>query len=98
MLETHFLVALVTINSYGKLIRKPDDTSTKRGKNRPVVEKGIGHWVTVDKITPNGINAGRVEIYNPFHNKRQEYSFSEFIKSCSSPAWAGWWVKRDLGA
>ncbi|MBI5295488.1 MAG: hypothetical protein HY869_08425 [Chloroflexi bacterium] len=97
MLETHFLVALVTINSYGRLIRKPDDSSTKRGKNRPVVEKGIGHWVVVDKITPNGRNAGRVELYNPFHNRRQEYSFNEFYKSCSSPAWSGWWVERNLG-
>lgn len=95
MLKTHSLIALVTINSYGKLITKPDDTSTKRGKNRPVVEKGISHWITVDKLTPNGINAGRVEVYNPFHNRRQEYSFNEFVKSCS-PGWSGWWVKRDL--
>ncbi len=97
MLETHFLVALVTINSYGKLITKPDDTQAKRGKNRPVIEKGIPHWVTVDKLFPNGVNAGRVEIYNPFHNKRQQYSFNEFIKSCNSPAWSGWWVKRNSG-
>lgn len=95
LLETHFLVALVTINSHGKLIRKPEDSSTKRGKNRPVVEKGISHWVVVDRITPNGINAGRVELYNPFHNRRQEYSFNEFYKSCSSPAWSGWWVERN---
>jgi hypothetical protein len=97
MLATHFLVALVTINSYGKLITKPDTAPVKRGRNAPVIEKGIAHWVTVDKLTPNGINAGRVEIYNPFPNKRQEYSFNEFIKSCNSPAWSGWWVKRNIG-
>lgn len=96
MLMTHFLVALVTINSYGKLIAKPENTQIKRGRNAPFIEKGIGHWVTVDKLTPNGINAGRVEIYNPFHNKRQEYSFNDFIKSCST-AWSGWWVKRNIG-
>jgi hypothetical protein len=94
MLETHFLIVLVTINSYGKLITKPEETQSKHGKNRPVVEKGIAHWIAVDKLTPNGVNAGRVEIYNPFPNKRQEYSFNEFIKSCNS---SGWWVKRNIG-
>lgn len=97
MLQTHFLVAMATINGRGKLINKNDDTSTKKGKNKPVAEKGILHWVVVDKVMPNGMNAGRVELYNPYHNRRQEYSFTEFIKSCNSPSWPGWWVKRNLG-
>lgn len=96
LLQTHFLVAMVTINGHGKLITKNDDTSTKKGKNKPVVDKGTLHWVVVDKVMSNGMNAGRVELYNPFPNRRQEYSFNEFIKSCNSPSWPGWWVKRGV--
>jgi len=58
--------------------------------------QGVGHWVVLDKITPNEINGGWVELYNPFPNKRQEYSYVEFIKSCSGPSWNGVWVKRNL--
>jgi hypothetical protein len=56
--------------------------------------QGIGHWVVLDKIQPIGINSGWVEIYNPFPNKRQEYSYDEFIAACSGQYCIGLWVKR----
>ena len=55
------------------------------GKENPRIK----HWVVLDKITHNG---NRVEIYNPFPNKREEYSFTEFYKSCGTNS--GVWVKR----
>lgn len=80
MLENYYLIACVKIDRI-------------TGKLRP---QGIGHWVVVDKVQPNGINGGWVELYNPFPNKRQEYSYDEFIISCSTPYWCGLWVKRSL--
>lgn len=80
MLETYYLIAGVRIDGV---------TGKLRGQ-------GIGHWVVLDKITPNGINGGWVEIYNPFPNKRQEYSYDEFINACGGPSWTGLWVKRHL--
>ena len=78
MLEKHYLIAGVKIDSISGVLRG----------------QGVGHWVVLDKITPNGINGGWVELYNPFPNKRQEYSYNEFINSCGSPS--GVWVKRNL--
>jgi hypothetical protein len=78
MLKTHYLVAGVRIKSTGKLSGS-----------------GIGHWVVLDKITPDGRlggNGGWVEIYNPFFNKRQEYSYEEFMRSFAG--FLGLWVKR----
>jgi hypothetical protein len=51
------------------------------------------HWIVVDKVTRNG---GRVELYNPFPNKREEYTFSEFYKAIGSNLNSGWWIKKDL--
>lgn len=56
------------------------------GKENPRIK----HWVVLDKIKSNG---NRVEIYNPFPNKREEYSFAEFYGSCSTNS--GIWVKRS---
>lgn len=85
MLQTHYLVAGVRIKSTDKF------TGRLSGG-------GIGHWVVVDKVTPNGKNDGAqgwVEIYNPFPNKRQEYTFDEFMNSFGQPGkWNGLWVKR----
>ncbi|HLO14029.1 MAG TPA: hypothetical protein VK206_04310 [Anaerolineales bacterium] len=79
MLATHYLIVLVTISKAGggALIRKDSPVQTK-------------HWVMLDKIIRNG---NRVQIYNPFSNKREEYSFTEFYDSCQS-SWKGLWVKR----
>jgi hypothetical protein len=59
--------------------------------------QGVGHWVVVDKITPNGVNCGWVELYNPFPNKRQDYSYDEFINSVGSNR-SGIWVPRHTGS
>jgi hypothetical protein len=80
MLATHYLIAAVRIDSVAGNIGE--------GK--------VGHWVVVDKVTPEGINRGWVEIYNPFPNKRQVYSFDEFIKSCEAEGMTGLWVNRTL--
>jgi hypothetical protein len=79
MLVTHYLIVLVTINSSGELMRK-DNLEVRQ----------INHWVLLDKITRNG---ARVELYNPFPNKREEYSFNEFYFSCRLSR-SGLWVKR----
>jgi len=78
MLAKHFLIAAVRIDSVAGNIGE--------GK--------VGHWVVLDKITPDGIDRGWVEIYNPFPNKRQIYSYDEFIRSCNAEGWTGLWVNR----
>jgi hypothetical protein len=80
LLETRFLIAHVRIDGSGKLVRVED-------------KPWVGHWVVLDKIIPYGVNRGRVEIYNPYHNKREEYSYADFIKSCA-PGYSGLWVNR----
>jgi hypothetical protein len=78
LLENYYLIVVVRIDRI-------------TGKIRP---QGIGHWVVVDKVQSNGINSGWVELYNPFTNKRQEYSYDEFITSCNGGYGVGVWVKR----
>lgn len=82
MLQTHQLIAGVNIDS---------GTGRLRGS-------GTGHWVVLDKVTPvgrNGGNGGWVELYNPFPNRREEYSYDEFTTSCGGvDNWDGRWVKR----
>ncbi len=66
------------------------------------------HWVVLYKITDNGNrnkvtnNGLRVEIYNPFSNRRETYSYNEFYNSCiGSPkgaALSGLWVRRNDNA
>lgn len=80
MLETCYLVTNVRIDSSGKLVSKEEG-------------QGVGHWVVLDKITPYGVNRGRVEIYNPYYNRMEEYSFADFIRSCA-PTYNGRWVSR----
>jgi len=81
LLETRFLIANVRIDGgSGKLVSKEDGL-------------GVGHWVVLDKITPYGVGRGRVEIYNPFPNRREEYSYADFIRSCA-PTYTGLLVNR----
>jgi len=84
MLVSHFLIANVYIDLYGKLI-----SATEPGKK-------IAHWVVVDKFMPNGRGSGRVELYNPYVNRRQEFSLDEFNKSFGGGTYTGLWVKRDI--
>ncbi len=79
MLRTHFLIAGVNI----------DGTT---GKLKP--GEDVRHWVVVDKLTPIGKNRGWVELYNPFPNYWEEYSYGEFTSSAGY--WSGLWVKREI--
>jgi hypothetical protein len=80
MLADHYLIAAVRI----------DGAAGNIGEGR------IGHWVVLDKIIPDGIDRGWVEIYNPFPNKRQIYSYDEFIRSCKAEGMTGLWVSRTV--
>lgn len=53
---------------------------------------GILHWVVVEDVAPDGINRGWVELYNPFPNRMQRYSWAEFVASMGAPY--GIWVRR----
>ncbi|HET9911896.1 MAG TPA: hypothetical protein VFQ13_08405, partial [Anaerolineales bacterium] len=81
MLKTHFLIAGVNIDGRtGRL---------KRGNDVP-------HWVVLDKLTPIGKNMGWLEIYNPFQNRWEEYSYREFTNAIVDGYWSGLWVKRNI--
>ncbi len=45
---------------------------------------GISHWVVVLKVIPDGFG-GWVEVYNPFPNRVERYSWRELIKSVGIP-------------
>ncbi|HUG33817.1 MAG TPA: hypothetical protein VMJ90_03530 [Anaerolineales bacterium] len=78
-LKTHDFITLVRIDTNtGELIR----TFNPGDRN---------HWVVVTRTMRNG---HRVELYNPFPNRRQAYSFGEFNASVGSNPQSGWWVKR----
>lgn len=53
---------------------------------------GIAHWVVLENVYPHGINRGMAEIYNPYHNQMQGYSWDELVSSMGSPY--GLWVAR----
>ena len=46
---------------------------------------GILHWVVVESVIPDGVNRGWVELYNPFPNRMQRYSWAEFVVSMGAP-------------
>jgi hypothetical protein len=86
-LKTHYLVARIRSNvkvgGNGELLN-----------NQPVDQRN--HWVVVNAVTYGG---NRVEIYNPYHNRREVYSYSEFYNSCVGGAkLSGFWVKRKQTA
>lgn len=53
---------------------------------------GIPHWIVLDRVIPDGINNGMVEIYNPFPDRVQRYSWKEFLASIGTPYGIG--IKR----
>lgn len=55
---------------------------TRFGNLRP---SGVLHWVVVEHVIPDGIGRGWVELYNPFPNRRQRYSWQEFMDSAGVP-------------
>ena len=46
---------------------------------------GILHWVVVTDVIPERTGYGGVEVYNPFPNRIEAYSWSEFIASAGVP-------------
>jgi len=46
---------------------------------------GIPHWVVLDKVIPDGINRGFVEIWNPFSGRGERYGWREFSESVYPP-------------
>lgn len=42
---------------------------------------GIGHWIVVTKILPDGVDGGWVECYNPYPDRQERYSWHEFSAS-----------------
>ncbi len=83
-LQTHTLLANVVVERFtGRLIA-----------NDALKQNWINHWVVLDKVTPNATDGGRVQIYNPFQNRRQEYSYEQFIRSFGGATFTGAWIKR----
>ena len=82
LLDTQVLIAQVWRDDSGNLVRKDKEVSK--------------HWVVLTGMNPYGINRGRVEIYNPWINDLQEFSYSEF-KNSLTPTFTrdcGFWVTR----
>ena len=83
--KTHFLLAGVNIH----------------GTTGSLQPSGVPHWVVVTKITPRGNlvggNGGWVELYNPFPNRWEEYSYREFMDAFrGSSAGTTLWIKKDV--
>jgi hypothetical protein len=76
-LQTHQAIIGVKINSL-------------TGELRPT---GTPHWVVLEKCIPDGINRGMIELYNPFPNRIQRYSWNEFATSAGL---LGIWVERKI--
>jgi hypothetical protein len=51
-----------------------------------LARSGVAHWVVVRSVLPNGVDGGRVEIYNPFTNAIEWYSWREFKAAVGTPA------------
>ncbi len=55
---------------------------------------GVGHWICLEKVTPDGVGRGWVEFYNPFPNQIQRESWSTFSSSLGTQPY-GLAVKRQ---
>lgn len=83
--KTHFLLAGVNIH----------------GTTGSLQPSGVAHWVVVTKLTPRGNlvggNGGWVELYNPFPNCWEEYSYREFMDAFrGSSAGTTLWIKKEI--
>lgn len=47
--------------------------------------QGISHWIVVTDVMPDGIDTGQVIIYNPFHDRRERYSWKELRDAVGIP-------------
>lgn len=46
---------------------------------------GVLHWVVITKVNPERAGYGTVELYNPFPNRIEIYSWKEFLTSAGEP-------------
>ena len=46
---------------------------------------GVLHWVVVTDVIPERTGYGGVEVYNPFPNRIEAYSWAEFTASAGVP-------------
>lgn len=46
---------------------------------------GILHWIVIIDVWESGAGDGTVDLYNPFNNKIERYSYAEFLASARSP-------------
>lgn len=77
------LVALVNIDTEGANgMLRPLDDSTKK----------VAHWVNVRAVDQAANGEWVVRVYNPFHNREEVYSWSEFKE-----AWQQTQAKNDEG-
>jgi hypothetical protein len=85
MLRRYYFIAGVKIDT------------KKKGRLKNKLGDGVDHWVVVNEINPAGTlvggNGGWVQLYNPFSNVLEEYSYREFVESFSG---VGLWVMRDI--
>jgi hypothetical protein len=47
--------------------------------------QGILHWVVITNVMEERCGNGLVEVYNPFQNRLEVYSWREFVASAQSP-------------
>jgi len=55
---------------------------------------GVGHWVCLEKVIPDGVGRGWVEFYNPFPNQIQREPWSTLVASIGTQPY-GLAVKRQ---
>lgn len=55
--------------------------------------QGVGHWICLERVIPDGRNRGWVEFYNPFPNQMQRESWGTLTASMGVPY--GLAVKRS---
>lgn len=55
------------------------------GSTGRLTSSGIGHWVVVTDVLSERVGYGLVEVYNPFPNRVEVYSYAEFLASAKAP-------------
>jgi hypothetical protein len=93
LLKDHFLIAGVAIDKTSGVLVKRETPGA------------VAHWVVVQKVHPIGKylhdpsyarNGGWVVLYNPFMNRREEYSYRQFVHSMGFTTMDGLWVRRKV--
>jgi len=81
-LEYYFPQALqlAIISNGGIIAGVKIDSATGRLRGQ-----GVGHWVVPVSVHPERSGYGTIEIYNPFPNRIEVYSWAEFVASARRP-------------